>query len=404
MSWFCPRKTAPPDDLEVNRIWRVAAVEFSLAEMERRRATTRRLMEAAGIDTLLLSGIENVSYHAGVPTSLNQTRRPWCLVVPLVGDVVGFMMGHVTGSTLARHGYVDDVEAYALPVSGNLPAKVVARLTALKARRIGCEFGLETRIGMPLDDFDTIRRGLPDAAFVDASSIIWQLRMYKSAEEIARMRSACDITGRTRQELFKEVRAGMTEREVADLWRGKMLAAGAESASFIYVNTGDTADLLPSTDKKLTPGETLWVDGGVYIGGYTCDFSRIATLGEPSDRQRLLHRDAVEVVHMIMDEVRPGMRVADLAAIGAAEMARRGHTGIRRRLEVNGHGMGMLINEPPLLAPWDETVLAEGMTVGIELGPVESDGMFIWEDLVHVTATGHDLITTEATDLAVVEV
>jgi Xaa-Pro aminopeptidase len=136
----------------------------------------------------------------------------------------------------------------------------------------------------------------------------------------------------------------------------------------------------------------------VYVGGYTCDFSRVATLGPPSASQQQLHRDAVEVQQLLLEQIRPGARVADIARLGNGEMKRRGYAP-----RANGHGMGMLINEPPLISASDPTVLTPGLTVGVEQGPSEAAGMFRWEDLVQVTETGYDLFTTEPSTLVTID-
>jgi Xaa-Pro aminopeptidase len=373
-------------------------MEFSHLEMTRRLETLRTRMDAAGIDCLFVTGVENFSYFVGVPNSLYQTRRPWCALIPLTGEPVAVMKEGAPAATLERNGFFRTIEPYPLPVADHLPAIVVGVLRRFGARRVAAELGQEMRLGLPLLDYRAITDAVPDVDFVDGAALIWSLRMIKSDEEIARMRRACEITATTRQAVFREVRPGMTEAEVADLWAELMHRAGAERPSFIYVNTGDQVDLLPSPTKRLQAGQTLWLDGGAYVGGYTCDFSRVATLGPPSPRQLQLHRDAVEVQQLLLDHVRPGVAVADLARLGNAEARRRGH-GER----ANGHGMGMLVNEPPVISVSDPTVLTEGMAVGIEQGPSGSDGMFRWEDLLHLTADGYDLITTESSELVVVD-
>src|SRR5436189_8967 len=83
-------------------------------------------------------------------------------------------------------------------------------ITGFGAKRIGCEFGLEMRLGIPPADFESIVKLLPDVEFVDASAIIWSLRMFKSPEEVARLRKACEITSTTRQQVFQQVQPGMT--------------------------------------------------------------------------------------------------------------------------------------------------------------------------------------------------
>jgi Xaa-Pro aminopeptidase len=378
-------------------------MEFSVGEMTRRLDGVRTKMAPAGVDCMLITGVENFSYFVGVPVSLYQTRRPWCAVIPLTADPVALVKeGGAMPTTLKRHGFFRHVETYAFPVAEDLPRKAADVIKRCGARRLACELGVEMRLGLPPADFNALLALLPEVEVVDGAGIIWSLRMIKSPEEAARMKRACEITGATRQEVFKRVTPGMTEADVASLWADLMHKAGAERPSFIYVNTGDLPGLLPDPNKKLQRGETLWLDGGAYVGGYTCDFSRVAALGRPSDRQTKLHRDAVELLEFLLDRIRPGVPVAQLAQGALGELARRGYT-TRGRGAVAGHSMGMLINEPPLIAPWDETVLTEGMVAGIELGPVEREGFFILEHLVQVTKDGYDLLTAEPATMVVIE-
>jgi Xaa-Pro aminopeptidase len=375
-------------------------MEFSHAEMTRRLEAIRAGMDAAGVDCLLVTGVENFSYFVGVPSSLYQTRRPWCALIPLAGEPVAVMKEGAPAATLERNGFFRSIEPYPLPVSEHLPSIVVGVIRRFGARRVAVELGQEMRLGLPLLDYRAITDALPDVEFVDGAALIWSLRMIKSAEEIERMRRACEITATTRQAVFREVRPGMTEAEVAELWAELMHRAGAERPSFIYVNSGGAVDLLPSPTKRLAPGQTLWLDGGAYVGGYTCDFSRVATLGPPSPRQLQLHQDAVEVQQLLIDQVRPGVPVADLARLCFSEIAARGYP----ERDTAGHGMGMLINEPPLITPSHPGVLEVGLTLGIEQGQATSDGMFVWEDLVQVTADGHDVLTNESSELVVLDV
>ena len=67
-----------------------------------------------------------------------------------------------------------------------------------------------------------------------------------------------------------------------------------------------------------------------------------------------------------------------------------------------GHGMGMLLGEPPRIAPWDETVFEPGIVCSSEPYFLPEDGPLVWEDLLVITESGHELLTTESPDLFVV--
>jgi len=378
-------------------------MKFSSQEMKRRLETARVKMQEKGIDCLMVTGIENFSYFTGVPVELYQHRRPWCALIPIEGEPVVITTRGID-RTVKSWCFFKVRESYVLPVSENLPRKVAEIIKSFGAKRVACELGLQQRLGIPLKDFEAIKTRLPDVNFVDGADIIWSLRKFKSEEEIERIRRACDITGQTRQKVFQQIDRGMTEEDVAHLWRKLMYEAGADRPSFIFINSGEYLGTLPKPGRKLKKGDALYLDGGVYVEGYTCDFSRIATIGKSSARQRRLHKDLLKITEKTLERVRPGVRVSELCSVCQGEMKRLGYPS--ERPMGCGHGMGMLVNEPPLIAPWDDTVLSEGTLIGIEpslLGiepsiPV-AEGIIVWEEILHVKEDGYDLLTTEPSDL-----
>lgn len=376
--------------------------DFPAAELDLRHSRARELMIQRGLDCLLITGVDNFCYFVGVPTSLYQTRRPWCLILPLDGPPTVVALGGVADA-MRGQGHVQDVRGYSFPAS-NLAGEVTSTLRDLRAQSIGCEFGLENRLGLPLNDFDSIRHALPKVNFEDAADLLWALRMYKSALEAERMRQACAITASSRQKLFKELSVGMSEVEVAERWAALMHEAGAEHPSFIYVNTGDNADFIPKAERRLEVGQTVWVDGGVYVRDYTCDFNRIATVGPASALQRRVHGEIVEVMRGMLERVEVGKPLSELGTYCSRELSARGLFDARDRVSfVGGHGMGRLINEPPLIADWDVTVMNEGLVAGLEFGPALPEGLFVLEDLIWVTADGYELLSDEPWDLVEIE-
>jgi Xaa-Pro aminopeptidase len=376
--------------------------DFPAAELEARSARARELMSAAGLDALLLTGVDEFCYFVGVPTALYQTRRPWCLILPREAEPIVITLGGII-DTVRGQGGVADVRPYAFPAS-NLAGVAADALREVGAQAIGVELGLETRLGVPVLDFDAIRGALPDAAFADASALLWQLRKIKSPLEVERMRKACAITAASRQRLFGEVRVGMSETEIAERWAELMREEGAERPSFIYINSGVDADFIPKPHRRLNAGDTLWVDGGVYVQDYTCDFNRIATMGPASELQRRVHGGVAEIMQGMLDLVEIGRPLKELGRYCAAELAARGLSDPRDAVSfVGGHSMGRLINEPPLIADWDHTVITEGLVAGLEFGPALPEGLFVLEDMIWVTADGYELLTDEPWDLVEID-
>ena len=62
----------------------------------------------------------------------------------------------------------------------------------------------------------------------------------------------------------------------------------------------------------------------------------------------------------------------------------------------------MLLGEPPGIASWDDTVFGPGIVCISEPYFLAQDGPLVWEDLLVITETGHELLTTESPDLFVI--
>jgi Xaa-Pro aminopeptidase len=59
-----------------------------------------------------------------------------------------------------------------------------------------------------------------------------------------------------------------------------------------------------------------------------------------------------------------------------------------------GHGVGLEINEPPLLSAASDTMVSPGMTIALELHLMEPDAYALkLEDTLHVTETGVEILT-----------
>ncbi|MFT7531141.1 MAG: Xaa-Pro aminopeptidase, partial [Gammaproteobacteria bacterium] len=193
---------------------------FTKADIQSRWARARKLMDQAGLDTLLICNEENFQYFTGTSSTLGlhySVTRPAVFMLPITGDPIA-VVGELLVDSFKMTSHVEQVEGYQDVVRFPFE-RVVDALRELGANRIGAELGQEQRMGMPVGDYLSIVDTLSDRTFIDAAPQLIKLRMIKTAEEVAYMRQAADITGRARQRMFDEIHPGMTEREVARLLR-----------------------------------------------------------------------------------------------------------------------------------------------------------------------------------------
>ena len=377
---------------------------FSGAEMERRWDRARHMMDQQGIDALMISGEENFQYFAGASASLalhDSLTRPSVFVLHQDRSPIIVSQGV---DNLKLGCYVTDVRPYTELLT--FPHGIVVEAlkdNATNVGRIGVELGQEQRMGMPVGSYLDIVDAMAEAEFVDAADIIIRMRMVKSSEELAYMRQAADITGRARQRLFGMIRPGMTEREVTRLMRQLVQEEGGDRTSFVILQLDlPGAKNQFSYDRPLREGDVLAVDAGARVGLYTVDYARMATLGKATDAQKRVHQGVIEVNSKMAEALRPGVRCSDLHRLAVEAIAAAGlEVDTLPRLQVGrmGHGQGILITEPPSIAPGDDTVLEDGMVISTEPGVRSGDVQFLWEDVHVVTSDGHEQITLETQEL-----
>ncbi|SDT69636.1 Xaa-Pro peptidase family protein [Jiangella sp. DSM 45060] len=235
----------------------------------------------------------------------------------------------------------------------------------------------------------------------DGAGLLFAARSRKLPAEVELLAYAAQLAEAGIDAALAAAGPGTTEAELAAVVAGTMVAGGGDPR-FVVALTGDRsalADAVPS-GRAWKPGEIARFDVGCVVDGYWSDIGRTAVLGEPSARQR----DVYAAVKAGEDEqlaaARPGLPASTLFGIGLDAVAR----GVPRyRRQHCGHGIGLSIYEPPIVAPGVGTELAEGMTFCFETPYYELGwgGMMV-EDAVVVTAGGVDRLTRSGRDLRVV--
>jgi Xaa-Pro aminopeptidase len=352
-------------------------------------------MKQNSLDAIAVTGEENYTYFTGAVSLVpwaSFTRPVFCLI-PLEREPIVLVSKTLEEST-KELSYVSDIRVHLNP--SGLPARLVEetiREAGLSRARIGMELGYEQRLGIAYNDFQAIVKGLPDVALEDASALFWRLRMKKSAEEIELVRRACEITARARQSCFDQIHEGMTEKDVGRLFRMHMIEFGADDVAFVMVNS-----LLPfQSNRRLVKGGVLYLDGGWKVGGYCCDYARLATLGPSSETQRSMHQTLVRANEKMAETLRPGVRCSEVFR-AYAQIIQEAGVSVSTIGRV-GHGQGMFITEPPSISPTDDTSLESGFVVSTEPSMSSSDGDYIIEDVHVITEDGKMTLTTEPSEL-----
>ena len=168
----------------------------------------------------------------------------------------------------------------------------------------------------------------------------------------------------------------------------------------VVTGTGlSPASLQGPSRRVLGRGDLVVVDVGPALAGYTADESRTYVVGKATERQRTLFAATRTVEDAVFEAIRPGVPVADLYQV-AEEVVAEGAPpqfapGSLTLPGFAGHGVGLEIDEPPVLWPRAEVHLWAGMTLAIEIEvSVPAEGLMIkLEDTVIVRPDGCELLT-----------
>jgi len=350
-------------------------LEFSAAEMRRRRVALGREMERHGTPYALLYGANRsgsaVSWLTGWPV----TREALVLVAPEPEDdvlLVSFF-NHVPQAgrlSVTRVGW-----------AGPNATATVLDLLAARGR-------LPRRIGLagalPFDQYRLLAGQIPDV--VDLGPAYTGLRLIKSAEEVAALRRGAALSDAAIAALADALRPGVTDHEVLARTEQAYTARGGwHHIHYLGLNAMDE----PAVDEPALAVPAQWPTGRVVRPRdvATCEISAAAapeyagqvlrtfTVGAPATAlYGDLHAVAGAAFDAIAQRLVPGAPARDLAA-AAAVIGRAGFTAIDDL--VHGFGGGYLppvVPAPgrPVAAP--DFVLAAGMTVVVQPNAVTRDG------------------------------
>ena len=176
-------------------------------------------------------------------------------------------------------------------------------------------------------------------------------------------------------------------------------AAVPASFDFALGGAGDRASYpMGPCGAVLEAGTTVMVDLSHNIGGYVSDISRTFSVGRLPKGAAEIHQVSLEIQKKLAAEARPGIVCKDLYFMAMEIVKERGledrFMGREQKAKFVGHGLGIEINEPPVLAPRCEIPLQAGMVLALEPKfVVDGVGAVGTENTYVVTESGLEKLT-----------
>jgi Xaa-Pro dipeptidase len=367
---------------------------FSTQEMARRARAIDDVLAEAGVDQVVLYGANRAGSAVQWLTGWPVTREA----------VVVHGGGHRDALLVNFFNHVPQARRIAREADVRWAGPSTAASVVDELRSRGAAEG--SRIGvigaLPFSAADVLRSA--GLTLVDLNGAYTRLRLRKSAEEIAWLRRAAELTDRSCAALQEGARPGCTEYELGALVESSYVSVGgANYIHYFSITAMDQPEqCVPSqwpSARRLEAGDVLACELSTSFGvDYPGQLLRTFTVGSaPTPLIRDLHAVADEALTRIEALLAPGVTPAEVVeAAGVIEDA--GYTTVDDL--VHGLGGGYL---PPVLGsrsrtlePLPELRFAEGMTVVVQPNVTTPDGLAGVQtgELLLVTAGGCERLHT----------
>lgn len=304
-------------------------------------------------------------------------------------------------------------------------------------RVTGADLGktyIETEI-MTVAILERFRKYFNISAVGSLDKAILSVRAIKSAYELA----CVEESGRLHNKLMQDVvpallREGMSETDLAVALLAKMHAYGYHGTTRFQMFQTDlgigqigfgTSSLYPTyfdgpggnlgisaavpmmgnRERKLKRGDTVFVDIGFGIRGYNSDMSRVYIFGaKPTEEMVQVQRGCIAVQKQIAELLNPGALPSEIYKTvmgGLSHDFRQNFMGFgSRQVKFLGHGLGLHVDEIPVIAEGFDDPLEANMVIAVEPKKgIKDVGLLGVEDTYIVTKDGSKCITGGGCDI-----
>lgn len=388
-------------------------------EIESRIRNFQGSLEEKGLDGAFILQNADLFYFSG-------TIQSSVLFIPKRGEPV--LMVQKGFERASQESPLQNVIA----VAGRGEVKRTLKSTGfLEFRKIGLEMDI-----LPINLHTRYKQTFPEFEWSDVSDAILRLRMIKTSYEVEQIRRAARILHKGYMGIREIIREGMTELEVDGHlaliarreghmgilrmrgWNQEMTYAhvlsGESGATISFLDSphggrGNTPAMAQGASfRTIGRNEPIGIDYGVGVGGYIADQFRTLVIGDLPVELIRAHDFSLEIHSLFVQEAKPGISCSDLYRL-ALEKAQK--TGLGKyfngygegKVRFVGHGLGLEIDEYPILAPRFNQRLEPGMVIALEpMFVFPGKGIIGLEDDYLVTATGVERLTL--TDQSVIKI
>lgn len=263
---------------------------------------------------------------------------------------------------------------------------------------------------LPFTEYNRLAACFPETEVVSCgTALIRQARSIKTPIEIEMFRRSGIAHAKAYEQIPSVYQPGMTDRQLSveierlmrlegclgifrvfgqsmEIFMGSLLAGdnAAVPSPYDFALGGKGLDpSLPGgvSGTLLQAGQCFMVDMGGNFYGYMGDMSRVFSIGKLLEQAYAAHQTCLEIQEEIVAMAKPGTVCEDMYNKAIEIVTKAGFAdyfmGVDQKAKFIGHGIGLEINEMPVLAPRMKQELEPGMVFALEpkivlpgIGPV----------------------------------
>jgi len=378
------------------------------SEASHRIARFQQALKGRGLDGALLVFPIDVYYFSG-------TRQNSTLWIPSAGEPM--LLVRKSFSRAKEDSPIVDVRPF--PSS-----KEFGGLFSEEDKKIGIAFDVT-----PMQQGSFYAKLLPGREFVDISSVIREIKSVKSESELQDIRRCGALLSSVYKQVPSFLKAGMREIDLGaefeyrlrkigneglirmraynqELFMGLAVSSGGMSYGFFDgAVTGkglSSASPHGSSTEIIVENRPVLLDYTAVFNGYITDMTRIFVIGSLDPELKRAFEVSIEIQHTLQGMLKPGA-ISEELFLKSAEMANSaglgeyymGMPGENARFV--GHGVGLELDEFPILAQGFKMPLQEGHVIAIEPKfAIPGKGVIGIENTFAVTSAGGEKITNIA--------
>jgi Xaa-Pro dipeptidase len=353
-------RSSPSQDQKLQNM--VAGVKpLTPEDYEVRLEKARRLMAEQRIDALFVSGGSDLGYFTNVNWFISE--RTFGGIINRKGKTIWVWPAFEAESAremIPKDQELRPWEEHENPF--NLIGGVMKDL-GVPSGRLGIAPATRSFIVFGL------RKDVPGVELVNGAVITEGCRGIKNEKEIAFMDLANKITKLAYREAFKQLREGMTPRDISGAISAAHQQMGVRGSGGPQFGPSTAFPHGSRVPRTLQNGDVIMVDGGCTVEGFQSDVTRSIVFGTPTDKQKVVWDIVKKAQTAALNAAKPGVACeeVDRAARKVIEDAGYG-PGYKYFAHRLGHGIGMDGHEYPYLVKGNTLKLQPGMTFSDEPG------------------------------------